>query len=125
MKKKRNLLILSLFIAFLSISVIWIMNLHVTEGYVYEVQDRGLFVIELDDLDEFETNTMDEGELDKVLAQKVSEEKGDIYKVPFLNELMRNDFNKADKVRIYWDGTMTASIPGLVDGTTLIIKLSK
>lgn len=123
MKKKWILLILSLFIT--SISVLWFMNLHVTEGYVYEVQDRGLFVIELDDLEEFETNTMDEGELDRVLAQKVSEERGDIYKVPFLNELMGNDFNKADKVRIYWDGIMTASIPGIVDGTTLIIKLSK
>lgn len=121
-KNKMFLSLVTLFLLILAIFLIWFTNLHVSEGYVYENEDSEVYVIDLEDSI---ANDMDAAELERELAVRASVESGNFVEIPFLNELIGTDFNKGDKVRIYWDGMLMPSAPGIIDGASLIVKLSK
>lgn len=121
-KKKRILFTLTLLGILMSIFDIWFMNLDVLEGYVFEEEDSELYVI---DLKESEANTMDKVELDKVLVERAANGSGNIVIIPFVNDFTGTNFQKTDRVKVYFNGIMTASIPGIIDGATLIVKTNK
>lgn len=121
-RNKRNLSLVILLALGFVIFVVWFLNLHVTEGYVYKEDDGEIFVIYLD---ESEVADGDEAELKRLVTEGASNDQGDYYKVPFINEFLGTDFTQDDKVRVYWDGLMHPSLPGKVDGVSLIIKLNE
>ncbi|SIS63537.1 DUF3221 domain-containing protein [Salimicrobium flavidum] len=98
--------------------IIWFFNQSVTEGYIYEVYDSSILVIELN---ESEVKGKTQDEIMDILEKKASNPTGNKFDIPFINEKIHKNFEAGQKIRVHWTGDIKASLPGQVDGTMLII----
>lgn len=119
-----------LIFGFISVSLImglcWYVFQRVDDGYIakFAVSEEGsnLLVIELD---EEQTAGKTKKELNRLLKVKSSQAAGTYYEIPWINNLLHTEFEKGDKVKIFWRGTVMESAPGKVDGTNLIFNFGK
>ena len=95
----------------------------VNEGYVAGAvgaeEELSLLVINLEP-EEVEGKPREE--LVELLDEKAGQASGTYYAVPWMNKLLGTTFEKGDRVKIFWTGTVMESQPGQVPGTNYIIN---
>lgn len=95
----------------------------VDEGYVAGAvgseEELSLLVINLGP-EEAEGKTR--SELVALLDDKADQAGGTYYAVPWVNKQLGTTFEKGDRVKIFWTGTVMESKPGQVPGTNYIVN---
>ena len=109
---------LLIFLLAFTVSIIWLFNQRISEGYVISTSDSQVWVIDVDDA-EIEGKTKEDKFI--ILETKASESKGSFNDVPFINNILNTKFIKGEKVKIFWTGTVLESAPGQVKDTLFII----
>ncbi len=104
MKKIRRLLVFSIIVGI----IYWFVHSKVDHGYVASASDGSVYVVELD-------NKMAHGRTKEEIAAIVNSEaykmEGTYYYMPFINKILRTNFEPGEKVRVYWDGITQESLP--------------
>lgn len=117
MKKFIITLICILIVTFVS----WFFSQETIEGYRIKTGDSEIWVIEStlsDKKPEIEGKT--QAEIDEIYNLQ-----GTYFHIPAINKIANTDFKLGQKIRIYWDGRVYTSAPGIVDDTVLIVKIKE
>ncbi|MEM1505278.1 DUF3221 domain-containing protein [Domibacillus sp. 8LH] len=101
------------------ILIIWIFNQRVSEGYVLSAEGSRVLVIPMSDID-VEGKT--EKDLIAALEDKGIQSEGTYYDIPLINKTFDTEFQKGQKVKVYWTGYALESAPAQIKDTLLMIK---
>lgn len=121
---KKRYIFLTAIIVISSIGIfLWFQSQNVDEGYVYATRESDLWIII--ELDSKEVEGKTEEEILLLLEEISSEPGGAFYDIPLANQIIGTDFEKGDKVKVYWSGTVLQTRPGKIKGTSLIRKIEE
>ncbi|WP_285880448.1 DUF3221 domain-containing protein [Domibacillus indicus] len=99
--------------------MIWFFDQRVSEGYVLSAEGSRVLVIPMSDTDVEEKT---EKEIIAALEDKDIQSQGTYYDIPLINRTFDTNFQKGQKVKVYWTGYTLESAPAQVKDTLLMIK---
>lgn len=85
----------------------------ISEGYILEVGDKEMLVIDSSRNTNIKAMTPNE-------ISEAYKTNGTFYKIPIVNSILNTKFRKGQKVKIFWSGEVLQSLPGRVQHTSFI-----